>query len=103
MSAQHYVSKFHLGQFCDPQSRNMPDPWLWLGTISDGSVKRGSPKNVGTAPDLFDGPGGFAGPEATIETFLANQVEGPAARVLRALSDRGHEIRHLPAELLRYP
>lgn len=102
MSAQHYVSKFHLGQFCDPQSLNARDPWLWVGTIGDGTVKRRSPKNVGTAPDLFDGPGGFAGSEATIETFLANEVEGPAARALRTLSQRVQDTRHLPRELLRY-
>ena len=57
---------------------------------------------MGTVPDLFDGPGGFAESEASIETFLANEVEGPAARALRALSGRGHEVRHLPRELLRY-
>lgn len=102
MSAHHYVSKFHLAQFCDPESLSTRDPWLWLGTIADGSVKRRAPKNVGTVPDLFDGPGGFAESEVSIETFLASDVEGPAARALRALSSAGHEVRHLPGELLRY-
>src|SRR3989442_2274258 len=102
MSAQHYVSKFHLGQFCDPESLNTRDPWLWLGTIGDGAVKRRSPKNVGTVPDLFDGPGGFAESEATIERFLANEVEGPAGRALRVLNQLGHEVPQLPRELLRY-
>src|SRR5436190_356029 len=101
MPAHHYVSKFHLKQFCDPESQNTRDPWLWLGTISDGSVKRRSPKNVGIATDLFDGPGGFVESETTIENFLANEVEGQAALAIRALNDGGQET-PLARAILRY-
>ena len=103
MSAQHYVSKFHLHEFCDIASLGTPDPWVWVGSLSDGSVKRRSPKNIGVAPDLFEGPGGLTQPEATIEKFLANEVEGPAARALRKLcSQPSSEQQELPPELLRY-
>ncbi len=103
MGAQHYVSKFHLRMFCDPTSAATPDPWLWLGEIATGSVRRRSPKNVGTLPDFFDGPGGFESPDVTIETFLANEVEGPAARSLREVCDlKGGKISALPAPLMRY-
>lgn len=103
MSAQHYVSKFHLRMFCDPASEAMPDPWLWIGEVATSSVKRRSPKNVGTVPDLFDGPGGFESPDVTIESFLANEVEGPAARSLREVCDlKAGRISALPAPLMRY-
>jgi hypothetical protein len=102
MPGQHYVSKFHLSAFCDPESTGTPNPWLWVGTMADGAVKRRSPKNVGTVPSLFDGPGGFAEAEASIETFLANEVEGPASRALRDVSGRGQKISQLPPEIMRY-
>jgi hypothetical protein len=87
MSAQHhYVSKFHLKQFSDPHSLALKDPWLWQGLVPDGPVKRRAPKNVGTARLLFDGPGGLADRESTLESFLANEVEGPAAEAMREVS-----------------
>lgn len=101
MSGQHYVSKFHLSAFCDPAATTTPDPWLWVGATADESVRRRSPKNVGTVPGLFDGPGGFADPEASLETFLANEVEGPAATALRRLL-RDTSIHRLPPEVMRY-
>jgi hypothetical protein len=82
MFSQHYVSKFHLSAFCDPASTNTPNPWLWIGSLADQSIRRRSPKNIATAAGIFDGPGGFAEPGASLETFLANEVEGPAATAL---------------------
>lgn len=102
MAAHHYVSKFHLREFLDPNSLSTPDPWLWLGKVSDGSGKRRAPKNVGTAPDLFDGPGGLAQAESTIEAFLGNYVEGPASRALRKVIGQVGELKELPLELMRY-
>ena len=103
MAAHHYVSKFHLREFCDPDSLHTPDPWVWYGNLSDGSVKRRAPKNIGTSPDLFDGPGGFVQAEVTLEDYLANNVEGPASRALRdVLSQSPDLVKNLPPELMRY-
>lgn len=101
MAGQHYVSRFHLSAFCDPASTGTADPWLWIGSTKDQSVRRRSPKNVATVPELFDGPGGFSEPEASIETFLANDVEGPAATALRRLL-QSTSIEELPPEVMRY-
>lgn len=101
MSGQHYVSKFHLSAFCDPAAVGTPDPWVWLGATADESVRRRSPKNVGTVPALFDGPSGFADLEASLETFLANEIEGPAATALRRLLQSA-SIAQLPPEVMRY-
>ncbi len=102
MSKDHYVSRFHLREFCDPSSLNTPDPWLWIGTLADNSVRRKSPSNVATTSDLFAGPGGLANSGATIETFLANEVESPAAFALRALRNGTLEGGQLPPPLMRY-
>ena len=40
VSGQHHVSKFHLSAFCDPAAAGAPDPWLWVGSTADDSVKR---------------------------------------------------------------
>ena len=101
MPGQHSVSRFHLSAFCDPTSTSTPDPWLWVGSTTDDSVRRRSPKNVATVPGLFDGPGGFSEPEASLETFLANDVEGPAATALRRLL-QSTSIEQLPPEVMRY-
>ena len=101
MSRQHYVSRFHLSAFCDPASTGTRDPWLWIGATADQSVRRRSPKNVATVPGLFDGPGGFSEAEASLETFLANDVEGPAAAALRRLL-QSTSIDQLPPEVMRY-
>jgi hypothetical protein len=106
MSAQHhYVSKFHLRQFLDIDSLRGKDPWLWQGWVSDGSIRRRAPKNVGTERLLFDGPGGLANREADLETFLAREVEGPAAVAMEEFCSR--HPRHaaalgIPQELMRY-
>lgn len=101
MAAHHYVSKFHLRQFCEPASMRTPDPWLWVGDISKKSVKRRAPKNIGTAPDLFDGPGGFTSAKATVEDFLANHVEGPGDHALRGIVGQvGVELKQVPPPLM---
>ena len=104
MSAQHhYVSKFHLRQFLDPDSLSQRDPWLWQGRIADGVVKRRAPKNVGTKSLLFDGPGGLADRNATLESFLANEVEGPAAAAIREVCRQPYGSGfEMPPALMRY-
>ena len=97
MSAQHhYISQFHLKQFTDPDSLNTEVPWLWQGFVPDGPVNRRAPKKVGRRPGMFDGPGGLADRDSTIESFLANEVEGPAAKAIKELCrrspDSGAEI-----------
>jgi Protein of unknown function (DUF4238) len=103
MAAHHYVSKFHLREFCDPTSLGTADPWVWVGNISNRSVKRRAPKNVGTSPDLFDGPGGLLQPEATLEDYLAKNVEGPASLALQRLTAQNANLAEsVPPELMRY-
>lgn len=104
MSAQHhYISKFHLKQFLDPDSLPLKDSWLWQGFVPDGPVRRRAPKNVATVPLMFDGPGGLADPDETLETFLANKVEQPAAAAMREVSSWPHGIGgNMPPALFRY-
>jgi hypothetical protein len=102
-SKHHYISQFHLRQFLDPESASSRDPWLWVGDIATGTVKRRAPKNLAWARGMFDGPGGFEQAEKTIETFLATEVEGPAADALIHFCQAGPGGRtELPPALMRY-
>lgn len=82
---------------------SLKDPWVWQGLIPDGPVKRRAPKNLATANLMFDGPGGLADRDSTLESFLANEVEGPAAKALQEVCNwpvgSGGDI---PAALSRY-
>jgi hypothetical protein len=104
MSAKHhYDSQFHLRQFVDPNSISKRDPWLWQGWVPDGPVERCAPKNMAWKRQMFDGPGGLADREATLESFLANEVEGPAAAAMREVNSRPPGTNgELPPALTRY-
>lgn len=101
----HYVSKFHLKQFTDPDSigKGNVTPWVWLGMVPDGPVKRKGPENFAHKRGMFDGPGGLVDRNATLEAFLASEVEGPAADAMKEVCGRprgsGGE---LPPALFRY-
>ncbi len=70
--------------------------------VLDGSVKRRAPKNVGTRTDLFAGPGGLVGEQANLESFLAENVEGPAAQTLQKVMNGTADLTQTPPELMRY-
>jgi len=88
--SHHYVSQFHLKQFLDPASIGTADPWLWLGDVRTGAVKRRAVENVGVRSNLFT---------STVESHLAQEIEAPAARVLRS---RPWPKGALPPEIGRY-
>jgi len=99
----HYISQFHLRRFLDPESVSGRDPWLWVGDIASGTVKRRAPKNLAWARGMFDGPGGFEDAGNTIEKFLATKVERGAAQTLIKFCNLGPgNRRNLPPALMRY-
>src|SRR5262249_56738927 len=64
---------------------------------------RGEPKIFVWSGGLWEGLGGLEDGEATLETSLEKEVEGPAATALRTLISK--EARHftgIPPELGRY-
>lgn len=78
-------------------------PWVWRGTVPDGPVKKRAPENLAHKRGMFDGPGCLADRNSTLETFLGNEVEGPAADAMKVFCARpsgtGGE---LPPALSRY-
>jgi hypothetical protein len=78
----HTVPRFYLGGFVAPESESDSDPFVWLGDLVTGEIKRRSPKNISIARSLYDGPGGFTGTGKSIEAHLA-QIESAAAFAIR--------------------
>ena len=102
-SRDHYVSRFFLAQFVDPASTHENEPWLWVAHLPATEAKRRAPKNLGWSRDLFAGPGALANRSASLESYVAEQVEGPAARALRQFCNIPvGQLKEIPAELSRY-
>ncbi|MBI3527299.1 MAG: DUF4238 domain-containing protein [Betaproteobacteria bacterium] len=78
----HTVPRFYLSGFTDPESNGTPDPFVWLGLLTTGEVKRRSPKNISIVPGLYDGPEGLADPSKSIEAHLS-KIEAAASSAIR--------------------
>ena len=81
----HTVPRFYLAGFVDPRSKSERDPYLHLGSIETGEIKKRSPKNISISRGLYDGPGGLADPSASIEDHLS-KIEWAAASAIRAFT-----------------
>lgn len=99
----HYVSQFHLREFTDARVAPPATPFLWVGTLDSGAIERRAPKNVGWASDLFAGPGGLSARDASLESYIASEIESPAAFALRGwIAQRAGERGPIPAAVGRY-
>lgn len=78
-------------------------PWLWVAYLPATEAKRRAPKNLGWSRGLFAGPGGLADRTASLEAYIAQEVEGRAARALRQFCDIPiDQVKAIPVELSRY-
>jgi hypothetical protein len=98
----HTVPRFFLAGFTAPESDGGPDPFVWLGLVSTGEVKRRSPKNISVFRGLYDGPGGFDDPGKSIEAHLS-QVESAASSAIREfVATEPAEGNNPPAAIWRF-
>lgn len=76
----HTVPHFYLRGFVDPASESRPnlDPFVWVGSLTTGEIKRRAPRNISIVPGLYDGPGGLNEPDASLEAHLG-KIESAAA------------------------
>jgi hypothetical protein len=65
-------------------------------------VYRKAPDNIGWTRSLYDGPGTLRDREASIEDFLAREVETPAAIALREFASSNAAQQGIPPSLSRY-
>ncbi len=98
----HTVPQFYLRGFVAPESEAGIDPFVWIGSLPTGEVKRRSPKNISIIRGLYDGPGGFDDLGASIEGHLA-KIEGAASSAIHKFVATEHEGGStVPAEIWRF-
>jgi hypothetical protein len=97
----HSVPSFYLRGFVAPESESTPDPFVWLGMLNTGEIKRRSPKNISITSGLYDGPGGFEEVDASIEKHLA-KIESAAAVAIRKLDEKSEEVTTISPEIWRF-
>jgi Protein of unknown function (DUF4238) len=98
----HTVPRFYLAGFTSPMKPPGHDPFLFVGSVTDGSVVRRAPKNLSIARGFYDGPGGFEDLDASVETHLS-RIEWAAASAIRLLASSpvagGQQV---PSEFWRF-
>jgi hypothetical protein len=100
----HTVPRFYLRGFIDPASENKAkiDPFVWLGSLTTGEIKRRAPRNISIVPGLYDGPGGLSKPDALLEAHLG-KIENAAAFAIRRLdTTQSGEGAMIPPEVWRF-
>lgn len=95
----HTVPYFYLRGFVAPDSQSQRDPYVWLASLKTGEISRRSPKNISIVRGIYDGPGGFAESDKSIENHLA-KIESEAAVALRRAEFAGSTA--IPAEMWRF-
>ena len=80
----------------------MIDPFVWLGSLTTGEVKRRSPKNISIVRGLYDGPGGFDDPSALIETHLAKIESAAAVAIAKFVATEPEGGAVVPSEIWRF-
>ena len=100
----HTVPQFYLRGFVDPASENVPklDPFVWVGSLTTGEIRRRAPRNISIVPGLYDGPGGLSEPDALLEAHLG-KIESAAAFAIRRLATtQPGEGATVPPEVWRF-
>lgn len=87
----HTVPRFYLSGFVAPRSAVEHDPFVYLGNLATGEVKRRSPKNVSISRGLYDGPGSFPDPDTSVERQLS-KIEWAAASAIRTLATHPNRL-----------
>jgi Protein of unknown function (DUF4238) len=98
----HTVPRFYLSGFLAPESESGRDPFVWLGSVSTGEVKRRSPKNISIARGLYDGPGCLTGPDETIEAHLAKIESDASSAIKKFVAIPVGKTPGLPPEIVRF-
>jgi hypothetical protein len=97
------VPKFYLRGFCAPESEGgLVEPFIWIGSIATGEIKRRAPKNVSIVSGYYDGPGGLNDRSASIESHLAKIESAAAVAIARFVSDRIQDGAIVPSEIWRF-
>jgi hypothetical protein len=88
---QHYVPRFYLELFVDPDVPLIESDYLWECHLPTAAIKRRAPKNVAVRTDYYKIPGVAADVAQMAEETLS-QIESVAAPILRRLASGDLEL-----------
>lgn len=98
----HTVPKFYLRGFVAPESKSGLSPFVWLGSLTTGEIEQRSPNSISIATGLYDGPGGFDEPGASIEDHLGKIESAAATAICKFVASKPEEGTVVPPEIWRF-
>ena len=51
--SQHYIPRFYLKEFTDPETPDSWEPYVWVYEHASKEWKKKSPKNIASKPDFY--------------------------------------------------
>lgn len=85
MANHHYVPRFYLKKFCDPDTPPNQEPYLWVTERGTKDWKKRAPKNVGASPGLYSVPT-EGGDDEMVEKMFST-IESEMATIYRKRFD----------------
>lgn len=98
----HTVSRFYLQGFMAPEPDRRREPFVWVGRFKTGEIVRKSPKNLSISPGLYDGRGGLAHPDASLESHLQGIESAASGAINRFVAIAPEQGGTLPPEISRF-
>ncbi len=88
----HYVPRFYLEGFVDPLSSSLPNPYLWIVDLEQGTLKKRSPETAARITGYYDLRSPELPDKVTLETLLS-RVESRTSKIIRRLRKNDFEMK----------
>jgi len=88
---QHFLSRFYLSGFCDPDVPAGHTPFVWTQTLQQSVWRRKSPKKLATTPDLYTFSKADGTKDQSLEELLG-KIETVVAPVIKRISSGASSI-----------
>ncbi len=88
---QHYLPRFYLQGFTDPEAKEGHEPHVWLYSTHSARWRKRAPKNVATKKDLYSVTGEDGERNDQLENLLS-LVESEAARIISNRIEKGETL-----------
>lgn len=98
----HTVPKFYLRGFASDERKSGLSPFVWLGSLTTGDIEPRSPKSISIVSGLYDGPGGFDQPGASLEAHLGKIETAAASAIRKFVETKPEDGAVVPPEIWRF-
>ena len=88
----HFVPQFYLRGFCDSNTPEGQDPWIWLADFEKQQIERRAPKNIAKAANYYEFPGVEEAGSEPPESIFSKIESASAPAVKRLLSSETSKL-----------